>query len=113
MTLVSALEIGVDGQPGYPVDAVRDGNTLYLAATSNAPIELVSDYIFDDRYSEEQEDKDARTIRTFVAVGCSVSPARVVEARLPSSLRFTAQPKLVRATVRLTFDDDGKLAAGQ
>lgn len=113
LTLVCALEIGLEGQPGYPVDAVRDGNTLYLTATSNAPTKLISDYIFDDRYSEAQEDKDARTLRTFVAVGCSVSPARVVEALLPSSLRFTAQPKLARATVCLTFDDDGKLTAVQ
>ncbi|MBP0714234.1 ATP-binding protein [Burkholderia sola] len=113
LTLVSALEISLEGQSGYPADAVRDGNTLYLTATSNAPTKLISDYIFDDRYSEDQEDRDKRTLRTFVAVGCSVSPARVVDALLPSSLRFTKQPKLAGATVRLTFDDDGKLAAVQ
>lgn len=113
LTLVDTLEVGLDGQPGYPVEAVRDGDVLYLAPSAYAPTRLVSDYVFDDRYSQDREDEDAEILRTFVAVGCSVSPARVVDALLPQSLRFTAQPKLARATVCLTFDDEGKLASVQ
>ncbi|WP_338807020.1 ATP-binding protein [Pseudomonas chlororaphis] len=113
LTLVKTLEVGLDGKPGYAVVAVRDGSTLYLTPSAYAPTNLVSDYIFDDRYSEDREDEDAQALRTFVAVGCSISPAHVVEALLPPSLRLTAQPKLARATVCLTFDDDGKLAAVQ
>lgn len=71
----------------------------------------MSDYIFDDRYDEDCEDADAQTLRTFVAVGCSQDPGQVVKALLPDVLRFLAQPRLAGATVRLTFDAQGKLAS--
>ncbi len=70
---------------------------------------LVSDYVFDDRYDEDCEDEDARTITTFIAVGCSQSADRVVDALLPNALRYVAQPKLAGAVVRLIFDETGKL----
>ncbi|VFR21381.1 hypothetical protein AMP9_3967 [plant metagenome] len=59
----------------------------------------------------ESEDEDARIIQTFIAVGCSDAPDRVLEALLPSFLRHTAQPKLANAAICLTFDAEGRLHA--
>ncbi len=58
---------------------------------------LVFDYVFDDRYDEDCEDEDARTITTFIAVGCSQSADRVVDALLPNALRCgTAETRRCR-----------------
>ena len=86
-------------------------DTLYLTPSAGGRTALVCDYVFDDRYDENREDEDARQIETFIAVGCSSSADRVVEALLPYALRHGAQPKLAGATVRLVFDDTGKLQA--
>jgi len=72
---------------------------------------LVSDYVIDDVYEEILEDEDAERIRTFIAIGCSDLPAEVLNALLPQSLRYTPQPKLANAVIRLTFDDQGKLVS--
>ena len=65
----------------------------------------------DRRGGEDREDEDALLIETFIAVGCSSSADRVVQALLPYALRHGVQPKLAGATVRLVFDDTGKLQA--
>ena len=109
LELVETLRIGLAGHADYSVDAVRKGNTLFLTPNAGGRTELVSDYVFDDRYDEDREDEDARTIMTFIAVGCSQSVDHVVAALLPDSLRFTEQPKLAGAIVRLIFDEAGKL----
>ncbi|WP_046482636.1 ATP-binding protein [Pseudomonas veronii] len=112
LELVDTLHIRLEGQSGhaeYAVDAVRKGDILYLTPNAGSPTVLVSDYVFDDRYDEDCEDEDARTITTFIAVGCSQSADRVVDALLPNALRYVAQPKLAGAVVRLIFDETGKL----
>lgn len=111
LALVETLHVRLDGEPEYPVQAFRKGCTLYLMADAGGVTRLVSDYIFDDRCAEDREDEDASSIATFIAVGCSSSPDRVVDALLPYGLRHTAQAKLAGATVRLIFDDTGKLQA--
>ncbi|HCF5435857.1 ATP-binding protein [Pseudomonas putida] len=110
LVLVDTLIISVESTSGeYPVDAVRKGNILYLTSKAGSVTKLVSDYIFDDRYSEDREDEDAQTIATFVAVGCSQDPGSVLKALLPDTLRYGTQPKLAGAVVQLTFNGDGKL----
>ncbi|MEO1870003.1 MAG: ATP-binding protein, partial [Cobetia sp.] len=99
------------GTVEYAVEAVRKGYTLYLTPSAGARTGLVCDYVFDDRYGEDREDEDALLIETFIAVGCSSSADRVVQALLPYALRHGVQPKLAGATVRLVFDDTGKLQA--
>lgn len=111
LELVESLFVRIEGDPEYMVQAVRKGNTLYLTSSGGGCTDLVSDYVFDDRYEEEREDDDARIIQTFIAVGCSDAPDRVLEALLPSFLRHTAQPKLANATICLAFDAEGKLHA--
>ncbi|VFR23710.1 hypothetical protein ANDA3_1195 [plant metagenome] len=111
LQLVETLHVSLEGGAEYAVQAIREGCTLYLAADADGVTRLVSDYIFDDRYDEDREDEDARAIATFIAVGRSSSPDRVVDALLPRVLRHTAQPKLAGASVRLVFDDTGKLQA--
>jgi len=112
LVLVDGLSIALKGEPGeFPVDAVRKADTIYLTAGANDATLLISDYVFDNRYDEDQEDMDAQTVRTFIAVGCSQDPRQVVSALLPHSLRCTAQPRLAGAEVRLVFDENGKLAS--
>lgn len=82
---------------------------IFMTAKAFDVTRLISDYIFDDRYDDNSEEEDADTIRTFVAVGQSQNPARVVDALLPDHLRYAPQPKLANATVRLVFDGEGKL----
>jgi len=91
------------------VDAIRHDGVLYLTTQADAPTELVSDYIFNDDYEESAEDDDAERIRTFIAIACEDSPAKVLEALLPYSLRYAGQSKLANAKVQLTFDSEGKL----
>ena len=108
--LVDALFVRHEGEPGeYAVDALRRGDTLYLTRNADSVTELVSDYVFDDRYDENSEDEDARTLATFIAVGCSQDPAHIIKVLLPHALRYNAQSKLAGAIVRLVFDDNGKL----
>lgn len=109
LELVDSLHVGIEGEPEYAVNAVRKRNTLHLTPNGGGCTELVSDYVFDDRYDEDREDEDARIIQTFIAVGCSDAPERVLEALLPSFLRHTAQPKLANAAICLTFDAEGTL----
>lgn len=112
LVLVDGLSIALKGEPGeFPVDAVRKTDTIYLTAGANDATLLISDYVFDNRYDEDQEDEDAQTVRTFIAVGCSQDPRQVVSALLPHSLRCTVQPRLAGAEVRLVFDENGKLAS--
>jgi len=106
---VDSLYVGIAGQPEYRTQAVRHDNVLYLTFHANAPTRLVADYIINDQYEEILEDEDAERIRTFVAIGCSDLPAEVLNALLPQSLRYTPQPKLANAVIRLTFDEQGKL----
>ncbi|MDG9757872.1 ATP-binding protein [Pseudomonas chengduensis] len=110
LVLVDTLIVSLEGEPGeYPVDTLRKDDTLYLTPKSGSVTELVSDYIFDDRYDEGREDEDAQTLSTFVAVGCSQDPAHVVRALLPDTLRHRSLPKLAGAVVQLIFDDNGRL----
>jgi endonuclease YncB( thermonuclease family) len=109
LELVESLHVGIEGQSEHEVQAIRKGTMLYLTPNAGGRTELVSDYIFDDRYDEDREDEDAQAIMTFIAVGCSDAPDRVLDALLPSFLRYTAQPKLANAAICLTFDADGKL----
>lgn len=112
LALVDILHLSLEGDPGdCVVDAVRRQDTLYLTPAAGSPTHLVSDYIFDDRYDEDREDEDERYLATFIAVGCSGDPGQVVNALLPPALRYDAQPKLAGATVRLVFDENGKLAS--
>ncbi|WP_066267471.1 ATP-binding protein [Hydrogenophaga palleronii] len=111
LALADSLYVSIDGEPEVAVGAIRKGVTLFLTADAGNVTSLVSDYIFDDRYDEDREDEDGRTIDTFIAVGCSQSPAGVVQALLPNTLRYSTQPKLAGAVVQLTFDAEGKLAA--
>ncbi|MDL5035724.1 ATP-binding protein [Comamonas sp. Y6] len=114
VTLVGTLSasLGEDTRE-YAVSAIRRHGRLYVTPHASGATLLLSDYIFDDRYDEGREDEDALTIATFIAVGCSVSPARAIEELLPRSWRYTPQSKLVGATVHLSFDADGKLASVQ
>ncbi|WP_191831844.1 ATP-binding protein [Pseudomonas fluorescens] len=110
LILVDTLIVSLEGESGeYPVDALRKDDTLYLTPKSGSVTELVSDYIFDDRYDEGREDEDAQTLATFIAVGCSQNPAHVVKALLPDALCHRSLPKLAGAVVQLIFDDNGKL----
>ncbi|MFJ5483776.1 ATP-binding protein [Pectobacterium actinidiae] len=109
LELVETLHVGLEGEPEYAVQALRKGGTLYLTADAGDVTRLVSDYIFDDRYAEDREDEDASSIATFIAVGCSSSPDRVVDALLPDVLRHAAHPKLAGAVIHLAFDEAGKL----
>lgn len=111
LQLFDTLHVSVEGEPEYAVHAVRKDFTLYLTASAVNPARLVCDYIFDDRFEEDRLDEDARIIDTFIAVGCSSSPDRVVEALLPHALRYGAHIKLANATVHLSFDETGKLRA--
>ncbi|EKB4873193.1 TPA: sensor histidine kinase [Citrobacter farmeri] len=111
LTLADGLNVCIEGEPDVAVGAIRKGVTLFLTADAGGATALVSDYIFDDRYDEDREDEDGRTIDTFIAVGCSQSPAGVVQALLPVTLRYAMQPRLAGAVVHLTFDAEGRLAA--
>lgn len=93
----------------WRVHAVRRVDTLYLTVDVGSVTRLITDYMFDDRYDEASEAEDERTIDTFIAIGSSQDPVRVISALLPEMLRYTPQPKLAGATVRLVFDDEGKL----
>jgi hypothetical protein len=99
LELVDRLSVGLSGEPGFAVTAIRKGSTLYVTPDACNVTDLVCDYIFDDCYNEEREDEDENTIATFIAVGCSPSPDRVVLALLPWALRHMAQPKLAGAVV--------------
>ncbi|EPK3136469.1 TPA: ATP-binding protein [Enterobacter cloacae] len=110
LVLVEGLCVSLEAEPGeYPVAAVRRADTLYLTTEAYSVTRLVSDYIFNDRYEEASEEEDGRTISTFIAVGCSQDPVHVIGALLPDTLRYTPQSRLAGATVRLVFDDEGKL----
>ncbi|EWH28530.1 ATP-binding protein [Pseudomonas aeruginosa] len=110
LVLVDTLNASLEGEPGeYAVEALRKDDCLYLTPTPGNVTELVSDYIFDDRYDEGREDEDAQTLATFIAVGCSQDPAQVVRALLPYALSHGSQPKLAGAVVQLSFDCNGKL----
>lgn len=109
LVLVETLHVLLEGGPEHAVQAVRKDHTLYLTREAGGRTEFVSDYIFDDRYDENREDEDAQIIVTFIAVGCSDAPDRVLAALLPSFLRLQAQPKLANASICLSFDADGKL----
>ncbi|WP_369326331.1 ATP-binding protein [Alcaligenes nematophilus] len=112
VTLVGTLSASFGGDTReYAVSAIRRHGRLYVTPHAGDVTRLLSDYIFDDRYDQGREDADAQTIATFIAVGCSVSPARAIEELLPKSWRYTPQPKLAGATVRLSFDTEGKLAS--
>lgn len=110
LVLVDTLEVSLEREAGgYSVSALRHDDTLYLTSNAGAVTELVSDYVFDDRYDEGREDEDAQTLATFIAVGCSQLPGEVVKALLPYALRHGAHSKLSGAVVQLIFDSDGKL----
>ncbi|WP_269495564.1 hypothetical protein [Castellaniella sp. S9] len=113
LELVETLHVGFDDQPEYTVEAVRKSDTLYLTPTAGGRTELVSDYLFDERYDEDREDEDAIVIMTFIAVGCSQSPDQVLKALLPDFLWNIAQPKLANACIHLVFDSEGQLSAVQ
>lgn len=110
LVLVEGLCVSLEDDPReYPVNAVRRADTLYLTVGTGSVTRLISDYMFDDRYDEASEDEDERTVDTFIAIGSSQDPVRAISALLPDTLRYTPQPKLAGATVRLVFDDEGKL----
>ncbi|MGY6272942.1 ATP-binding protein [Achromobacter denitrificans] len=114
VTLVGTLSASLGGDTReYAVSAIRRHGRLYVTPQARGITKLLSDYIFDDRYDEASEDEDAQTIATFIAVGCSGSPARAIEKLLPKSWRYTQQPKLAGATVYLSFDAEGKLVSVQ
>ncbi len=110
LVLTDTLFLSLTDNPvEYPVSAVRAGDVIYITTDASDVTRLISDYIFDDRYDDNAEDEDADTIRTFVAVGQSQDPARVIDALLSDQLRYTPQSKLANATVRLVFDEQGRL----
>lgn len=110
LALVDFLRVShTDDRREFPVSAVRLDDTIYLTADACNVTNLVSDYIFDDRYDEAAWYKDEEAIRTFLAVGRSKTAAGVVAALLPDDLRSSAEPKLANATVKLIFDGDGRL----
>ncbi|WP_372178653.1 hypothetical protein ACCQ23_10290 [Xanthomonas axonopodis pv. phyllanthi] len=112
LELVSTLQVrSLGGTTAYDVPALRKGSNLFVTAQACNVTRLVSDYIVHDRYDENREDEDAETIRTFIAIGSSSSPAPVVETLLPHALRYGKQPKLADASVTLAFDAEGKLAS--
>ncbi|MGU1062133.1 hypothetical protein ACSEPQ_04565 [Pseudomonas aeruginosa] len=60
LELVDTLIVSLEGEPDeYQVDALRKNDTLYLTPTAGSVTQLVSDYIFDDRYDEGREEEDA------------------------------------------------------
>ncbi|AYN19587.1 ATP-binding protein [Alcaligenes aquatilis] len=110
ITLVGTLSTSNGGETReYSIVAIRRHGRLYVTPHAGNVTRLLSDYIFDDRYDEDLENEDAQTIATFIAVGCSDSPARAIEELLPRSWRYTPQPKLAGAAVSLNFDAEGKL----
>ncbi|WP_372166034.1 ATP-binding protein [Xanthomonas axonopodis] len=112
LEMVSSIRVRLfEETMAYDVPALRKDGTLFVTAQACNVTRLVSDYIVDDRYDENREDEDAETIRTFIAIGSSSSPAPVVETLLPHALRYGKQPKLADASVTLTFDAEGKLAS--
>lgn len=114
VTLVGTLSASLGGDTReYAVTAIRRHGMLYVTPHAGDVTRLLSDYIFDDSYDQGREDEDAQTIATFIAVGCSDSPARAIEELLPRSWRYNQQPKLASATVRLSFNAEGKLVSVQ
>ena len=110
ITLVGTLSTSIGGETReYSVVAIRKDGRLYVTPHAGNVTRLLSDYIFDDRYDEDRVNEDVQTIATFIAVGCSDSPARAIEELLPRSWRYTPQPKLAGAAVSLNFDVEGKL----
>ena len=110
LVLTDSIRVGLVGdQATYPVAAVRKDDVIYLTPKASDVTRLVSDYEFDERYDDNAEEADAATIRTFVAVGQSEDAAGVIDTLLSERLRYTPQPKLANATVRLVFDGEGKL----
>jgi hypothetical protein len=112
LTLVDTLNLGLRGESTvYPVKAVRQGSVIYLTPQASRATRLISDYSVDERYDEDRESEDAQYLATFIAVGCSEDPGEVVRALLPDALRYEAQSKLAASTVRLIFDETGKLTS--
>lgn len=110
LALVDSLKMShADDRREFPVSAVRLDDTIFLTADAHDVIWLISDYVFDDRYDETARYDDEETIRKFIRVGRSSTPAGVIEALLPDELRHAPQPKLANARVHLAFDSDGKL----
>lgn len=110
LILVDTLSVSLEGDAAeYQVKALIKNDTLFLTAAADSVTRLISDYVYDDIYYEDRENEDAEAIRTFIAVGYSQDPCGVINALLPNSLRYTAQPKLAGAKVQLLFDGSGKL----
>ena len=109
LALVASLHVRLEDEAeAVPVEAAREGHTLYLTewASPATVIDLVSDFIGGSQSRSDVE----QAIRGFIAMGRSQNPGQVIEALLPRSLRGP-QPKLAGATVCLTFDDEGRLLA--
>lgn len=110
LVLTDSIRLGVVGdEVTYPVAAIRKNDVVYVMPDASNVTRFISDYEFDNRYDEAAEAADIETIRTFIAVGQSHDPAAVIDTLLSEQLRYTPQPKLANATVRLVFDGEGKL----
>jgi hypothetical protein len=111
LALVEDLSLRRDGDSAVRVDAVRQDGTIYLTrqASPAAVTPLVSDYVFDGRYDEAGEDEDRRTIEAFLSIAGAPDPGALLRALLPESLARVPQPRLAGATLRLAFDDRGRL----
>lgn len=110
LLLVEDLRVSLEGDTSQqPVNAVRRGEQLFLTKHARDVTRLVSDYVDNDLYDEAQEDADAASISTFIAVACSDNAAQAIQALLPTTLSNKPNPKLSGATVLLVFDESGKL----
>lgn len=110
LVLTDSIHLSLADDPtDYPVSAVRRDGIVHLTADASNVTRLISDYVFDDRYEERSKNEDEDAIAIFMAIGLSQDPARAVDALLSDQLRYTPQPKLANATVRLVFDGEGKL----
>lgn len=95
------------------VDMAVLDSTIYVTKKAQhvpyAASRLCSDYINDDEYDEEQEDRDQRMLEAAYQRLIAGSPAALVRGVVSRVGGLTNQPMLAGRTVILTFDSNGTL----
>lgn len=88
LVLTDSIRLGLVGdEVTYPVAAIRKNDVVYVTPDASNVTRFISDYQFDNRYDEDAEAADAKTVRTFIAVGQSPDAAGVIDTLLSEQLR--------------------------
>ncbi|RTB44092.1 ATP-binding protein [Pseudomonas aeruginosa] len=110
VALFETLHVCIVGSgEAFAANAICAGETLYLTPQVSNATRFVSSYVFDDRYDASRRNVDEQAIAEFIAVGGSDTPAGLIGALLPDSVRYAQQPKLAGTTIRLVFNGEGFL----